>query len=54
MKPPAIITRLQKGLVEVEDLTNAQLDKAIAWAVHNDPAMLVDLDDEADFRREGL
>ena len=50
MKVPAIITKLQKEQVEVEDLTNSQLDVAVAWAIGNDPELSSLLDDEVDFR----
>ncbi len=32
-------------------MSDAELDAAIAWAVKNDPSLLVDLDDEVDYRK---
>jgi len=51
---PSIVSRIQAGKIEVEDLTNKQLDTAIQWAVHNDGNLLSRLDDEVEFRQSSF
>ena len=55
---PRLIVKIRKildGLSATEgglaDISTADLDKAIAWAVANDGSLLVDLEDEVDFRQ---
>lgn len=55
---PRLIRRLRaclEGLSGSEgglaDFSSAELEKAASWAVHNDGALLVDIQDEQSFRQ---
>ena len=47
---PGLIDSVKKGRRDIADLTNAQLDAMVAWAISNDPELSSELDDEVDFR----
>lgn len=47
---PGLISSVKNGRRDIADLTNAQLDAMVAWAINNDPELSSELDDEVDFR----